>query len=82
MQRKKERFVCLSGLPAVSVPSALSAKGLPIGLQFIGRAFCELQLLTVARWFETQVQFPALDLEGIVDPPDTTSHQEKSAFFS
>lgn len=84
MQRKKEKkmFVCLSGLPAVSVPSALSAKGLPIGLQFIGRAFHELQLLTVARWFETQVRFPALDLEGITDPLDTTSHQEKSAFFS
>ncbi|ETE68036.1 Glutamyl-tRNA(Gln) amidotransferase subunit A, mitochondrial, partial [Ophiophagus hannah] len=78
---KKEMFVCLSGLPAVSVPSALSRKGLPIGLQFIGRAFHELQLLTVARWFETQVQFPALDLEGIMDSLDAMSHQ-KSAFFS
>ncbi|XP_034264988.1 glutamyl-tRNA(Gln) amidotransferase subunit A, mitochondrial isoform X2 [Pantherophis guttatus] len=74
--------VNMAGLPAVSVPSALSGKGLPIGLQFIGRAFHELQLLTVARWFETQVQFPALDLEGIMDPLDTMSHQEKSAFFS
>ncbi|KAG8123978.1 hypothetical protein E2320_019319 [Naja naja] len=67
----------MAGLPAISVPSALSRKGLPIGLQFIGRAFHELQLLTVARWFETQVQFPALDLEGIMDPLDTMFHQEK-----
>ncbi|KAL7987866.1 hypothetical protein Chor_006785 [Crotalus horridus] len=81
-KERKKMFVCLSGLPAVSVPSALSTKGLPIGLQFIGRAFHELQLLTVARWFETQVGFPALDLEGIMDPLDTTSHQEKSEFFS
>ncbi|XP_063167628.1 glutamyl-tRNA(Gln) amidotransferase subunit A, mitochondrial [Candoia aspera] len=72
----------MAGLPAVSIPAALSGEGLPIGLQFIGRAFHELQLLTVARWFEKQVQFPVLDLEGIMDPLDSVSHQEKSAFFS
>lgn len=50
---------CAAGLPAVSVPMALSSQALPIGLQFIGRAFCDQQLLlTVAKWFEKQVQFP------------------------
>ncbi|XP_062980904.1 glutamyl-tRNA(Gln) amidotransferase subunit A, mitochondrial [Elgaria multicarinata webbii] len=74
--------VNMAGLPAISVPSALSEKGLPIGLQFIGRAFHEAQLLTVAKWFEKQAQFPVTQLEGIMEHLDTVSHQEKSAFFS
>ncbi|EMP38019.1 Glutamyl-tRNA(Gln) amidotransferase subunit A like protein, partial [Chelonia mydas] len=45
----------MAGLPAITVPTALSEKGLPIGLQFIGRAFQEQQLLAVAKWFEKQV---------------------------
>jgi aspartyl-tRNA(Asn)/glutamyl-tRNA(Gln) amidotransferase subunit A len=56
-----------SGLPAVSVPVALSNQGLPIGLQLIGRAFCDQQLLTVAKWFEKQVQFPVIQLQGLMD---------------
>ncbi|KAH0622185.1 hypothetical protein JD844_024277 [Phrynosoma platyrhinos] len=72
----------MAGLPAVSVPSALSEEGLPIGLQFIGPAFHELQLLTVAKWFENQVQFPAIQLERIMDHLDTVSHQEQSTFSS
>lgn len=56
-----------SGLPAVSVPVALSNQGLPIGLQLIGRAFCDQQLLTVAKWFEKQVQFPVIQLQDLMD---------------
>nr|KAF6341921.1 glutaminyl-tRNA amidotransferase subunit QRSL1 [Myotis myotis] len=58
--------VNMAGLPAVSVPMALSNQGLPIGLQFIGRAFCDQQLLTVAKWFEKQVQFPVIQLQEIM----------------
>ncbi|XP_036270806.1 glutamyl-tRNA(Gln) amidotransferase subunit A, mitochondrial isoform X1 [Pipistrellus kuhlii] len=58
--------VNMAGLPAVSVPMALSNQGLPIGLQFIGRAFCDQQLLTVAKWFEKQVQFPIIQLQEIM----------------
>ncbi|KAJ6660250.1 hypothetical protein lerEdw1_017950 [Lerista edwardsae] len=72
----------MAGLPAVSVPSALSEEGLPVGLQFIGHAFHDMQLLTVAKWFEKQVQFPVIQLQGMVDHLDAVSHQEKSAFFS
>ncbi|XP_013207842.1 glutamyl-tRNA(Gln) amidotransferase subunit A, mitochondrial isoform X2 [Microtus ochrogaster] len=59
--------VNMAGLPAVSVPVALSNQGLPIGLQFIGRAFCDQQLLTVAKWFEKQVQFPVIQLQDLMD---------------
>ncbi|XP_029451184.1 glutamyl-tRNA(Gln) amidotransferase subunit A, mitochondrial isoform X2 [Rhinatrema bivittatum] len=50
----------MAGLPAVTVPAALSARGLPLGLQFIGRAFCEQQLLTVAKWLEREMEVPVL----------------------
>lgn len=42
----------LTGLPAVSVPSGFSQEGLPLGLQLQGRAFSELDLLTLARDYQ------------------------------
>ena len=44
--------VNLAGLPGISVPCGLSPAGLPIGLQIIGKPFCEAELLRVARAFE------------------------------
>ena len=38
----------LLGLPAISVPVGHDAAGLPIGLQFIGRAWTEATLLRLA----------------------------------
>jgi aspartyl-tRNA(Asn)/glutamyl-tRNA(Gln) amidotransferase subunit A len=45
----------LTGLPAISVPSGLTRDGLPIGVQFVGRAFAEASLLQVAHVFEQAV---------------------------
>ena len=42
----------LTGLPAVSVPAGLTAAGLPVGLQFVGRAFDEATLLRLAHAWE------------------------------
>ncbi|MCE2510148.1 MAG: Asp-tRNA(Asn)/Glu-tRNA(Gln) amidotransferase subunit GatA [Alphaproteobacteria bacterium] len=42
----------LAGLPGVSVPAGLSADGLPLGLQLIGRAFDEATLLRAAAALE------------------------------
>ena len=44
--------VNLAGLPALSVPCGVDAEGLPIGLQFIGDAFCEDTLFAAAEAYE------------------------------
>ncbi|MCE5327582.1 MAG: Asp-tRNA(Asn)/Glu-tRNA(Gln) amidotransferase subunit GatA [Planctomycetaceae bacterium] len=44
--------VNLAGLPGLSVPAAISAAGLPIGMQLIGPVFSEGRLLQVARAYE------------------------------
>lgn len=41
-----------SGLPTITLPSSLTAAGLPLGLQLVGGAFAEEKLLAAARWCE------------------------------
>jgi len=47
----------LAGLPAISVPSGLSA-GLPLGLQIMAPRFAEDLLFAAARAFEREIAFP------------------------
>jgi aspartyl-tRNA(Asn)/glutamyl-tRNA(Gln) amidotransferase subunit A len=51
--------VNLAGLPGISVPAGLTANGLPLGLQFIGKAFDEATILRAARAIETASCFNA-----------------------
>ena len=51
--------VNLAGLPALAVPAGLSAEGLPLGLQVIGRAFDEATMLRVGRALERAMGFDA-----------------------
>jgi aspartyl-tRNA(Asn)/glutamyl-tRNA(Gln) amidotransferase subunit A len=50
----------MAGLPGVSVPAGLSAEGLPLGLQLIGRAFDEETMLRAADVLESAAGFDAL----------------------
>ena len=49
----------LAGLPAMSVPGGLSAEGLPLGLQIIGKPFDEQGVLNVGLAIEQRAGFAA-----------------------
>ena len=51
--------VNMAGLPGISVPAGLSADGLPMGLQLIGKAFEEADLLNTAFALESAIGFDA-----------------------
>ncbi|MGO9598784.1 MAG: amidase [Isosphaeraceae bacterium] len=46
----------LLGLPTVSFPIGLSADGLPLGVQLIGKPGAELDLLRMAEWCESAIR--------------------------
>ncbi|MDE2239729.1 MAG: Asp-tRNA(Asn)/Glu-tRNA(Gln) amidotransferase subunit GatA [Rhodospirillales bacterium] len=50
----------LAGVPAMSVPAGLSADGLPLGLQVIGKHFDEETVFAVSAAIETAANFTAL----------------------
>src|SRR6185437_14549716 len=49
--------VNLAGLPGLAVPAGLTADGLPLGLQVIGKAFDEATVLRAGRSIETAAAF-------------------------
>ena len=51
--------VNLAGLPGLAVPAGLTADGLPLGLQIIGKAFDEATMLRAGRAVETAANFTA-----------------------
>ena len=49
--------VNLAGLPAISIPAGIDKKGYPLGLQIIGKAFDEQNILNIAYSMEKQINF-------------------------
>jgi aspartyl-tRNA(Asn)/glutamyl-tRNA(Gln) amidotransferase subunit A len=45
------------GLPSLSIPSGFSSKGLPIGMQLVGRSFDEATLITIGAAFQRATDF-------------------------
>jgi aspartyl-tRNA(Asn)/glutamyl-tRNA(Gln) amidotransferase subunit A len=55
----------LAGLPGISIPGGINKEGLPLGLQLIGKAFAEEELLNVAYTLEQAIGFTAKP-QGVV----------------
>lgn len=53
----------LAGLPAISLPCGMDSKGLPIGLQFIGKPFGEKEILRVAYSYERTREYLRPDID-------------------
>ena len=49
--------VNLAGLPAISIPAGVDVNGYPLGLQIIGKAFDEQNILNIAYAMEQKIQF-------------------------
>ena len=49
--------VNLAGLPAISIPAGIDKKGYPLGLQIIGKAFDEQNILNIAYAMEEKIGF-------------------------
>ncbi|MFH1368979.1 MAG: Asp-tRNA(Asn)/Glu-tRNA(Gln) amidotransferase subunit GatA [Elusimicrobiota bacterium] len=47
----------LAGIPGISVPCGLSSKGLPIGLQILGKPFAEEEIMRVAHNYEKNTEW-------------------------
>ncbi|MDO5555449.1 MAG: Asp-tRNA(Asn)/Glu-tRNA(Gln) amidotransferase subunit GatA [Clostridia bacterium] len=49
--------VNIAGLPAISIPCGVDSKGMPIGMQLIGKHFDEETLIKVAYTYEQETRF-------------------------
>jgi amidase len=77
-------FITTTGLPAASVPCGFTPKGLPVGLQIVGRHQDDLGVLQLAHAFEQSTMYwkrrpPVLTTEGAGTPTPAPTSQIPSA---
>ena len=51
------RWVNYLGVPALSVPCGFDSRGLPIGMQLLGRAFAEGMVLAAGRAYQRETEW-------------------------
>ncbi len=54
----------ITGVPAISVPIKNDSKGLPIGMQIIGKKFSEKTIMNTAYFYEKNAQIGVADFDG------------------
>ncbi|HIH40614.1 MAG TPA: hypothetical protein HA221_03535 [Halobacteria archaeon] len=54
--------VNLTGLPSLNITCGFS-EGLPIGMQMIGKAFCESDIIEIAKIYESDTNYQKKVLE-------------------
>ncbi len=56
--------VNITGVPAISIPIKNDSKGLPIGMQIIGKKFSEKEIMSAAYFYEKNADVEVPDFEG------------------
>ena len=59
--------VNIAGLPGISIPCGKDEKGLPIGMQILGRKFAEKTILNAAYFYELNNKDVIGEYEGGVN---------------
>ena len=58
-------MINIAGLPSFSAPCGFDADGMPIGMQLIGKPFCEAEIMSAAKAFQNATDYhtklPTLD---------------------
>ena len=54
----------ITGVPAISIPVMNDSKGLPIGMQIIGKKFSEKTILNTAYFYEKNAEIGVKDFDG------------------
>ena len=58
----------LAGLPAISIPAGIDSAKSPLGLELIGKAFDEENILSIANVIESSANFKSIELkERLID---------------
>lgn len=72
-------FMNLLDYAAVAVPAGFMHHGLPSGVTFFGRAFCDQYLLSVADRFQRALKLPLIgEYESMAEPPTTYARNDRS----
>lgn len=50
-------MINIAGVPSMALPCGFDGAGLPIGMQFIGKPFCEAEILSAAAAFQQETDF-------------------------
>ena len=58
--------VNIAGLPGVSIPCGFNQKGMPIGMQLIGRSFGEAQILNAAYKYQQAAPEKFIDTKWVL----------------
>jgi amidase len=54
---KSAYYITVTGLPAISVPAGFTPEGLPVGIQIVGRAKADFEVLQLAHAFEGATEY-------------------------